>query len=224
MSRVRINIAAPNFRWKLTRVAVSIGLFTAASCLLTAPASAKSLEIAPSKIQENSKSGRVQTETRSADRQDSSNRWTGWLLSDEFIPTIMMRKFGSLWDDMHSFPMSRELAFAGPRMETSEVGDLLKVRVEVPGYEKSELNIELNDNGFTLVGEKKLESPDAGDAQSKKQMAERCTQRFEQRMEFPYKVDLEKADAQLKNGVLTITVPKSQLASAPIKKLEIQTQ
>jgi HSP20 family molecular chaperone IbpA len=189
---------------------------------LAPSASGKTLEIAQSKTKENSKNSRVEKETSPS--RDSSRRWTGWLLSDEFIPSIMMRRFGSLWDDMHSFPMSRELAFAGPKMETSEVGDLLKVRVEVPGYEKSELNIELNDNGFTLVGEKKLESPDPGDAQSQRQIAEHSTQRFEQRMEFPYKVDLEKADAQLKNGVLTITVPKSQLASAPIKKLEIQTQ
>lgn len=76
---------------------------------------------------------------------------------------------------------------------------------------------------MTIKGNKKDEI-----AQSKTDKSfhsiERSYGAFERTMSLPCKVESEKAQATLKNGILTIAVPKSQLAQHEGKRLTIQRE
>jgi len=72
---------------------------------------------------------------------------------------------------------------------------------------------------LTIRGEKKSESEDQG-----RRFSERYYGRFEHSIALPYEVDEEKAEASFKNGVLTVTIPKSATAKDTAKRITINAE
>lgn len=93
---------------------------------------------------------------------------------------------------------------AGPRFEVRDKGDSLVVRAELPGLSEKDVDVSVNAHTLTLRGERKIEAP-AGYSVHRQ---ERGAFRFERAYELPDKVDADKAQAVMKNGVLTLTLPK----------------
>ena len=72
---------------------------------------------------------------------------------------------------------------------------------------------------LTIRGEKKSESEDQG-----RRFSEHYYGRFQRSIALPFEVDEEKAQASFKNGVLTVTIPKSATAKDTAKRIAINAE
>ena len=104
-----------------------------------------------------------------------------------------------------------------PRVDISEKDAEYLVRADLPGLSKEEVKITLHDNVLTIRGEKKEEVKE----ESKNyHLCERRYGKFMRSFRLPTQVDNLKIDANFKDGVLTIALPKSEAAKP--KEIEIK--
>lgn len=96
-----------------------------------------------------------------------------------------------------------------PQVDMSETKDELTVRAEVPGMDKEGLSVALQDNVLTLRGERKQEA-EAKSATFHR--LERSYGSFVRSFTLPTLVQADKAKADYKDGVLTVTLPKAEEA------------
>jgi HSP20 family protein len=109
-------------------------------------------------------------------------------------------------------------AFA-PAIDVSEDKDNLIVKADLPGLTKDDVEITLQDNVLTLRGEKKQES------ETKEEnfyRMERVHGVFSRSFELPVTVNANKVAATFKDGVLQITLPKTEEAKPKQIKVNVQ--
>ncbi len=131
------------------------------------------------------------------------------------------REVDRLFDDFFRSFDSRTPTFAGraprvwPSVEVSNTEKEIKVTADVPGLEENDIEILLDNDVLTLRGEKTSENNGA-------QFSERFYGQFERRIPLGVEVEEDKVEAKFKNGVLSITLPKSPNAQAQVKRIAIQ--
>lgn len=106
-----------------------------------------------------------------------------------------------------------------PRVDIREEKDAVIVTAELPGVEKDNLKIELDNGVLTLSGEKK---PEVGEEENGFYRAERAYGAFKRQFNVPEVVDAEKISAEYVNGILRITLPRNP-AAAP-RQIAITTE
>lgn len=134
------------------------------------------------------------------------------------------REVNRLFDDVFrglgtSLPTSGGYsAFGGgwPSVEISDGEKEIRVTAEVPGLEEKDIEVLLNDGVLTLKGEKRAETQD-------RQFSERFYGRFERRIPLGYEIEEDKVDARFRNGVLTVTLPKSAKAQSQVRRIAIRS-
>jgi len=104
------------------------------------------------------------------------------------------------------------------RVDVSENDKEIRVTADVPGMEEKDIDVELSDNLLTIRGEKVQERDEKKDDYH---LVERSYGSFERSIPLPGGLEEEKAKANFKNGVLSITVPKSAEAKANRKQIPI---
>jgi HSP20 family protein len=106
-----------------------------------------------------------------------------------------------------------------PSMEVTETDKEIVITTELPGLERKDVEISLEDNVLTIRGEKKSEtSPD--DKNKNVHVSERSYGVFYRALELPGSVDPASVQATMSKGVLKITIPKP--ARAQPKKIEVK--
>jgi len=103
-----------------------------------------------------------------------------------------------------------------PNVEISETSKELRITAEVPGLEEKDIEVLLEDDVLTLRGEKKSEIED-----KERQFSERFYGRFERRIAVGPDIEQDKVNASFKNGVLTVTLPKTERAQSKAKRIAI---
>jgi HSP20 family protein len=140
-----------------------------------------------------------------------------WRRSSELRP--FWREMEDLWD---RFFRERPLAESGwqwaPSVDISETDGKVEVKAELPGLEAKDIDVEVTDNVLTLRGEKKMEEEKKGE---KYYCRERYAGSFNRSFRLPAGVESDKVDAQFKNGVLTVSIPKSEESKQ--KKIEVKS-
>jgi HSP20 family protein len=105
-----------------------------------------------------------------------------------------------------------------PPVDISEDADNYLVKAELPGLDSKDIDISVSGDMLTIKGEKKKEAEhETGSYYTR----ERFFGSFRRSIRLPAGVNPEKVDAAYKNGVLTISLPKSREARA--KKIEIKS-
>jgi HSP20 family protein len=84
------------------------------------------------------------------------------------------------------------------------------VKAELPGVNKDQVNIQLQDRELVISGE--IPEPEDGNGHRRRHRSSRRTGRFELRTYLPGDVNADAVTAQLSDGVLTVTVPKAEAA------------
>jgi len=128
------------------------------------------------------------------------------------------REMNRLFDDVfRGFDMS---PFGGmgrwPNLEVVETDQEVRVCAELPGLDEKDVEVTMNDGVLTIRGEKRSEIEDKQHA-----FSERYYGHFERRIPLAWEVDDHKVAATFKNGVLTVTLPKSARAPANVKRIAI---
>ena len=106
-------------------------------------------------------------------------------------------------------------AMSWPNIEVNETDKQVNVIAELPGLEEKDVEVELADGVLAIRGEKKTETEDKD-----RLFSERFYGRFERRIPLD-DVEQDKVSASFKNGVLTVTLPKSQAAQQKVKRIAI---
>jgi len=106
-----------------------------------------------------------------------------------------------------------------PRINVSEADKEIEITAELPGVEENDIDVSLSDDQLTIKGEKKSETEKTD---KDYHLVERIYGSFERTMRLPCEVDSDKVKAKFKNGVLTVTLPKSPEAEAKTKKIPIK--
>jgi len=117
--------------------------------------------------------------------------------------------FDELFDDAFFAPVGAHAAVFSPAADLIENESEYGVRLEVPGIEAKDLSVEYVGDTLTIKGEKRCEHEDMGDG------AHRFESRygsFARTFRLDKPVDAEKIAAELKNGVLTVKLPKTEEA------------
>lgn len=96
-----------------------------------------------------------------------------------------------------------------PALDIGEDKDNIVVKAELPGMKKEEIEVSLHDGCLSISGERKAEEK-VKDAEVYR--AERFVGRFQRTVTLPAAVAADKVNAQYRDGVLTITLPKSEEA------------
>jgi len=98
-----------------------------------------------------------------------------------------------------------------PAVDVSEDDDQVVLTAEVPGMDRSDLDVSVDNGVPTIRGEKKEEqkSEKAG-----WHRVERRYGQFERRVRLPESVDVQKIKASYKDGVLRLEMPKAETARA----------
>jgi HSP20 family protein len=96
-----------------------------------------------------------------------------------------------------------------PSVDIRESKKNYKITVEVPGVEESDVKLEFSDGTLTISGEKKHEKEEKDDNYH---CVERSYGSFRRVLSLPEDINPDAIEAKFKNGVLTITVPRKQMA------------
>lgn len=106
----------------------------------------------------------------------------------------------------------------GPAVNVWEKDDGFVVEAELPGFSINDVDVTVEGAEVVLRGERNFESPAV---QATIHKRERWSGKFERRLEFPVEIDASKAEASMRDGVLTLTLPKSPAAAA--RKINIRS-
>ncbi len=104
-----------------------------------------------------------------------------------------------------------------PSMDIVEDQNHFTVQVEMPGMDEKDIKVSFSDNALTITGEKSISTKNKG----KKYLSREISYgRYERLISLPPSVDIDKAKASFKKGMLWVVLPKksgSQGGSRDIK-------
>jgi HSP20 family protein len=121
-------------------------------------------------------------------------------------------------DRLFEAPLSRTSELLGwtPAFDIYEDKDSFVVKAELPGMKKEDISVSLHDGSLIVSGERKSELKSDG---TEVYRAERFFGKFQRAVSLPAQVAANKVKADYKDGILTITLPKSEEAKP--KQIEV---
>ena len=105
-----------------------------------------------------------------------------------------------------------------PSIDVTETDKEIEITAELPGLERQDVEISLEDNVLTIRGEKKV--ADADDKNKNYHLTERSYGIFYRAFQLPVGIDPASVEATMSNGVLKIKIPKP--AHTEAKKIEVK--
>ncbi|MGC1304803.1 MAG: Hsp20/alpha crystallin family protein, partial [Caulobacteraceae bacterium] len=106
-----------------------------------------------------------------------------------------------------------------PPADVKETQDAYKLCIELPGLTRADIDLQMRGDMLVVSGQK---AEDRDDASAAYRVSERRFGRFERRFPIPPEVKREGIDAAFRDGVLTITLPKSAEAAREQNRIEIK--
>ena len=136
-------------------------------------------------------------------------------VTEKSVPRLNRLISPSLWDiyldpfyvpvqwSTHPLPLAPLMSFPldTPKIQTIDGDKELRVIAQVPGMSQSDIKVEASEQAITIKAHKKTEEKDNEKFQS-------FDESFEQSVHLPAKVDADKVQATVKDGVLTVMLPK----------------
>ncbi len=146
---------------------------------------------------------------------------------DEFFPRTadpvqsFQKEMNRLFQDFFEVaPFGGRDSGIYPEIDVKETDKEIKVSAEVPGLEEKDVEVLLSSDSLTIKGEKKQEKEERGQSYYR---SERRYGSFSRVIPLASDIEADKAEARFKNGVLYITIPKTEKAKADVKKIPIKT-
>lgn len=134
----------------------------------------------------------------------------------------MRREMDRLWDSFFEGKPSRKAEEVGewlPSLDVSETKNDVVVKADLPGMDPKEIDISLADGILSIKGEKKQEKEEK---EENYHLIERSYGSFFRSVRLPREVQSEKINASYKNGILKVTLPKSEEARKKEIKIKVE--
>jgi len=105
-----------------------------------------------------------------------------------------------------------------PSAEMEETTDEIRLKLEIPGLESKDLNVEVTEESVAISGDRKSETKteEKGIMRSEFRYG-----KFERVIPLPARVQNDKALAEYKNGILTLTIPKVESEKKKAVKINV---
>jgi HSP20 family protein len=143
-----------------------------------------------------------------------------WRKGEDWGLTQMRREMDRLFDrfsDEWPFRGVSETGRFMPSMDVSETDKELVVRAELPGMDPKEIDISLSGNVLTIKGGRKHERDEK---KENFHLVERSSGSFSRTLPLPVEVKADQVKANYKDGVLSISMPKTEPAA--LQKIEVK--
>jgi HSP20 family protein len=117
------------------------------------------------------------------------------------------------FDSKHLLDTDRGIATCDwtPAVDVKEQDDAFVISADIPGVDPKNIEVHMEDGVLTIRGERNAESTDEKDGYKR---VERSYGSFYRRFSLPDSADAEKIKAKSNNGVLELTIPKSEKVKA----------
>ena len=112
-----------------------------------------------------------------------------------------------------------------PAVEIKQTDNEYRVKVQLPGVKAEDIDVEI-DNDFLTLTAKIEEEKDEAEQKEENAKYHTCEFRYgkyQRTISFDNSIKIDEAEAEYKNGVLTIKLPKQHPEEAKTKKLEVKT-
>ena len=117
----------------------------------------------------------------------------------------LYQRMGQLMDSAFEGPWQPFGRAQAPAADLTETGDAYVAEVDLPGVKKDDISIELTGRDLRIVGDYGRE-----DTEGRTLRRARRSGHFEYQVTLPGQADADKITASLADGVLTVTVPKTE--------------
>lgn len=118
-------------------------------------------------------------------------------------------------------PMERvfeDMQFS-PALDVNETDKEVCISAELPGMKEDDIDVSLDNNVLTISGEKRSEREEKSKDVYR---MERRWGSFCRSVQLPRGLDVEKAEASYKNGVLSVVLPKTEEYQKSVRKIEVK--
>lgn len=132
---------------------------------------------------------------------------------------VLRSEIDTLFDRFIERPLGTITGHVVPALDISETDTELILTVDLPGIDKQDLDVSVSGQMLTIKGQKKREREEAGKTYH---LVERCYGSFSRSLQLPAKVNADQVRASYKKGVLTICLPKTEVAHA--KRVEVNVE
>lgn len=138
----------------------------------------------------------------------------------------MNRLFDDFFTDFSVAPSSwsalnEQKGVFSPKVNVSETDKDIRISADLPGMDKEDISVELEDNAVVISGERKEEHEEKNE---KWHRIEHSYGSFRRMIQLPAGVDASKATADFKKGVLNVSLPKVKPESAKRKTIDIKAE
>ena len=130
-------------------------------------------------------------------------------LRNSSLEDFWRRPFPRLWQPLQRLGVTGLPGISSPVVDVFEDKDKVVVKAELPGLEKGDVEVNLTDSRLTIKGEKKKEEKVEEKNYS---YSERSYGAFTRVLQLPCGVKPDKVNASFKNGILEVTMAKSEEA------------
>ncbi|MCO4847183.1 MAG: Hsp20/alpha crystallin family protein [Yoonia sp.] len=141
--------------------------------------------------------------------------------SDEHPLVSLRKEVDSLFDDFGEgfFRRGNEV---NVHSNVSETDKEFSVTAELPGLTDADVDVSVTGDRIVIKGEKKSEKEERSDEEGREfHRLERTSGSFQRMMTLPFVIDADTVDAVVKDGVLTVTIPKPPDAVESTKKISV---
>lgn len=107
---------------------------------------------------------------------------------------------------------------AAPAAELSETEEALLLKLEVPGMDPKDLNVEVTEQAVSISGERKSEETHEENGTTRSEFR---YGKFQRVIPLPTRVQNTKVEAQYKDGILTLTLPKTEESENKVVKVNL---
>jgi HSP20 family protein len=132
----------------------------------------------------------------------------------------MQRQLDRLFDSMTS---TGEGSFNGgisfmPAVEMNETSDAIHLKLEVPGLEAKDLDVQVTKEAVSISGERKSESKTEENGVTRSEFRYGSFRRV---IPLPAQIQNDKVEAEFKNGLLTLNLPKAEEEKNKVVKVNL---
>lgn len=149
---------------------------------------------------------------------------TNWIRpreTDEHPLVSLRKEVDSLFDDFGN-GFFRNINEVNVHSNVSETDKEFTITAELPGLTDADVDVSVTGDRIVIKGEKKSEKEERSDEKGREfHRVERTSGSFQRIMTLPFTIDADKVEAVVKDGVLTVTIPKPPEAIENTKKIKV---
>lgn len=131
----------------------------------------------------------------------------------------LQREMNQLFDTLSPTVnnQSRGVAFI-PAVEVSETPEGIHLKIEVPGMEAKDLDVQVTSEAVAISGERKTETRQEGDGMVRSEFR---YGKFQRVIPLPARIQNDKVEAEYKDGVLNLRLPKVDAEKNKVVKVNL---